>query len=190
MTAEHLSDTAPVARDPPPPTRANFIVLLFLYGRHVLGLRSPATRATLKGIAVHEVLSKFFERPMESRDLEHLHELFLGVMTKLIAEGKTVRTKRPVPSTRVLFRTIVLKAVIESLVTIRSTRLSSWSRCGTCGLLFLFENRFPSLEKRTLLGIFLRRSNLEGLRSRLRRQNTAQVTLTANSGARFRNVVF
>lgn len=54
--------------------------------------RIPATtRESLKGLLVHEVLSQFFDRDRGSRDLQHLHELFRGVMTKLIEQEKVVR---------------------------------------------------------------------------------------------------
>ncbi|CAN0527882.1 unnamed protein product, partial [Ectocarpus sp. 12 AP-2014] len=41
---------------------------LFYY-RYILGLKSPPTRETLKGIAVHEVLSLFFTLEEGSRDI-------------------------------------------------------------------------------------------------------------------------
>lgn len=58
--------------------------------RWVLRLHSPATRETLRGIAVHEVLSKYYELGEESRTIECLHEIFRGVMRDLIAEEKKV----------------------------------------------------------------------------------------------------
>ncbi|CAB1120561.1 unnamed protein product [Ectocarpus sp. CCAP 1310/34] len=60
---------------------------LFYY-RYILGLKSPPTRETLKGIAVHEVLSLFFTLEEGSRDIGHLHELFRKVMIGLIAQDK------------------------------------------------------------------------------------------------------
>ncbi|CAM9332346.1 unnamed protein product [Ectocarpus sp. 8 AP-2014] len=60
---------------------------LFYY-RYILRLKSPPTRETLKGIAVHEVLSLFFTLEEGSRDIGHLHELFRKVMIGLIAQDK------------------------------------------------------------------------------------------------------
>eukprot|EP00752_Nemacystus_decipiens_P001611 g1571.t1 len=56
------------------------------YFRYILRLKTPPTLETLKGIAVHEVLSLFFTLEKNARDLGHLHELFRRVMTRLIAE--------------------------------------------------------------------------------------------------------
>ncbi|CAM9697264.1 unnamed protein product [Hapterophycus canaliculatus] len=65
---------------------------LFYY-RHVvvsyiLRLKSPPTLETLKGNAVHEVLSLFFTLDEGSRTLDNLHELFRKTMTGLIAQQK------------------------------------------------------------------------------------------------------
>ena len=55
-----------------------------------MGLKSQATLASLKGTAVHEVVSRFFTPEEDSRGLGHLHQQFREVMTELIHEDDEV----------------------------------------------------------------------------------------------------
>lgn len=64
--------------------------------RHILRLKSSPSLASLKGIAVHEVLSRFFTLEKGSRDLKHLHEQFREVMTELVLQDNEVQCR---PST-------------------------------------------------------------------------------------------
>ncbi|CAM9717488.1 unnamed protein product, partial [Scytosiphon promiscuus] len=66
---------------------------LFYY-RYILRLKSPPTLETLKGIAVHEVLSLFFTLDEGSRGLDNLHEIFRKIMTELIAKEKEASSSR------------------------------------------------------------------------------------------------
>lgn len=60
---------------------------LFFY-RYIMRYSSASTPEQVRGIAVHEVLSRFFDLPHESRDISHVHELFRGVMQELIEKER------------------------------------------------------------------------------------------------------
>lgn len=56
-----------------------------------MGLKPPVNRATLKGIIVHDVLSRYFDLEKTARGLDGLHELFRTVLTESIAKRKKAR---------------------------------------------------------------------------------------------------
>lgn len=61
------------------------------WNRYIMRYSSASTPEQVRGIAVHEVLSRFFDLPHESRDISHVHELFRGVMQELIEKERQVR---------------------------------------------------------------------------------------------------
>lgn len=58
--------------------------------RYVQRLETASTPEQVRGILLHDVLSRFFDLPAQSRDIDNLHELFRASLMEFKAREKEV----------------------------------------------------------------------------------------------------
>lgn len=169
--AEHPSNTAPVTRDPPrPPAPREFYCAALSIWQARVGFKESRHPRDSEGDRCARGAVEVLRAAHGIQGLGTPARAVPGSDDEAHRRGQDGEDQAAGAVDTCIIPYDSSKAEIERVVTISSTRSSSWSRCGTCRLLFLLENQFLNRAKRTLFVSFSVDANMEGLRSLLRRQ--------------------